>query len=250
MKRLPFLDALRGVLALVVVASHAANCWGVRVLEPAASIAVGGFFAMSGYVLARAWDGDVLGFVARRIVRLWPVYAVCLVVAAGMLGRLPTVAERVWWPAGRVASDGRWLVDLMPDPPAWSLYVEAWAALVLPLLFVVARTKAGAAVMLVVWVVLGVRVHMLAPGLFFAAGVAATCWPVRWPEVRWRPVLWLGKVSFSLYLSHDVLLRSLGPWWGLALCLPVAWGLWWAVERPSIAWSRRVRVPMVRRVVA
>jgi peptidoglycan/LPS O-acetylase OafA/YrhL len=77
------------------------------------------------------------------------------------------------------------------------------------------------------------------PVLFMAAGVAASTFPLRLPQDVPAPLLWLGRVSYSLYLSHAVVLAALGPL-GVVLVLPVAWALWWAVERPSILWSRRV----------
>ena len=80
------------------------------------------FFAMSAHVLTRAWDGHFVTFLARRIVRLWPVYAVCLVAGGTLLWRMPAWSEFVWYP---VASS-------LSDPPSWSLCVEAWAMLFTP----------------------------------------------------------------------------------------------------------------------
>ena len=65
------------------------------------------------------------------------------------------------------------------------------------------------------------------------------------------PLLWLGKISYSLYLVHLSVLLSL--FYGLGSLLPLsavillvppasifaAWVFWWAVEQPSLAWSRR-----------
>lgn len=43
-------------------------------------------------------------------------------------------------------------------------------------------------------------------GLLVAAAVA---WGDRWPGLTSRPVLWLGTLSFSLYLTHEPLIVSL-----------------------------------------
>ena len=57
------------------------------------------FFAMSGFVLARAYDGRPLAFVVRRVIRLWPLYAVCMVVGYAIIPhRLPSAAVMVWYP--------------------------------------------------------------------------------------------------------------------------------------------------------
>ena len=59
---------------------------------------------------------------------------------------------------------------------------------------------------------------------------------------------WLGKISYSLYLSHWLILtlawRAFGPEVGGMIAFPIAlavgWLVWWAVERPSVWASRRI----------
>lgn len=234
-QRLAALDATRGVLALVVVASHTAAAAGGSWMVGPSHVAVLVFFMMSGYVLARADDGHYGLFLLRRALRLWPLYAVCIVGGHALLRHdLPTVRELLWWPDGTP-------VPGMVDPPAWSLYIEAWATPVLPAMFALSRRRAGS-VLLLAGLVLAVA---FGPGqsffaLMFAIGVAAARLPLRWPDRMPAPLLWLGKVSYSLYLSHDVLLHACGPIVGLALALPMAWALWRVVEQPSIRWSRTV----------
>lgn len=81
---------------------------------------------------------------------------------------------------------------------------------------------------------------------------------VTWSPLRgfleWRPVHWLGAISFSLYLVHEpiiVTVRHLLPHAHIALvfavavaaAILVAWGFYHAVERPatrlSQSWKRR-----------
>ncbi len=240
-RRLHALDALRGVLALVVAASHVVKAQvGRDVLALPAGVAVALFFVMSAYVLALAYDGRYVPFLVRRFVRLWPVYAVCILAGHALRGGLPSLAEVVLWPGAIALGPG------MVDPPAWTLYIEVAVTPLLPLLFWIAgRGRAAVLAMALAGFALGAldaRLFFLA---FFALGVVGAVFPPRWPERMPAPLPWLGRVSYSLYLSHAVVLSAamlplgragIAP--GALAMLPVARLLWRFVERPSIAWSR------------
>jgi peptidoglycan/LPS O-acetylase OafA/YrhL len=78
--------------------------------------------------------------------------------------------------------------------------------------------------------------------------------------LEWRPLVWLGKVSYSLYATHFIVIYSLTSglfmlftqWWGyklsavvaMAVSLPVMLALAWVfqkyIEAPSIRWAGRV----------
>ncbi|SFU90408.1 Peptidoglycan/LPS O-acetylase OafA/YrhL, contains acyltransferase and SGNH-hydrolase domains [Methylobacterium sp. 174MFSha1.1] len=82
--------------------------------------------------------------------------------------------------------------------------------------------------------------------------VLALEWPVMRRVLMLPVLLWLGRISYSLYLTHVVLLEGLKT--GLSGLLPVpvivalaiptalllAEGLYEFVEKPSIAWARRI----------
>jgi peptidoglycan/LPS O-acetylase OafA/YrhL len=241
-QRLESLDALRGILACIVVAHHALEFAGLPSLSSviASNLAVVGFFVMSGHVLARSYDGHALAFVARRLVRLWPVYAVCVIAGYAALGRLPPPLELLWWP---ISPFDR---PTIVDKPDWTLYCEVWAAPLMPAMFWVAARHRGAALAMAAGsfalVLLDARLFPL--GLF-AAGIAASRFALHLPVRAPGWALSLGRVSYSLYLSHWVVMnvaaRLLGPA-GIVVALlavfPVAWALWRWVERPSIGWSR------------
>lgn len=68
-----------------------------------------------------------------------------------------------------------------------------------------------------------------------------------------RPVLWLGLVSFSLYLTHEIVLlafvyptgaNTIALLIAVAVCFPVAWIFYRLVEAPAHTWSRRVGLPI------
>lgn len=132
-------DGLRGVAAILVVAYHI----GARLhREPVAGgyLAVDFFFILSGFVLARAYDARLaaglapLRFVEMRIVRLYPLFAVGLLL--GLIAALAKIAVAAH-PAltlPHVARDFGIEALMLPSPfgmelfnlnsPAWSLLCE------------------------------------------------------------------------------------------------------------------------------
>jgi len=239
MARVRALDALRGILALVVVADHVMWILGSTALVEAARWAVIAFFVMSGYVLARSYDGAPLAFVVRRLVRLWPVYAVCILAGHLLIRTMPIAGEFLWWPSVLTA-------DPPADPPAWTLYLEAWATFFLPTLFWLGSKGRIIALMLspasLAFTLIDPRLWFVA---LFAAGSAAAQFNIPWPSRIPAPAVWLGKISYSLYLSHWICIgacvAALGPFGaalGVALTFPVAWCVWRWIEMPSIKLSR------------
>jgi hypothetical protein len=115
MKRIHALDGLRGVLALVVVVRHIDLIAGIRdgLFWPF-QVAVWAFFAMSAMVLVRGYDGNYCTFPARRAVRLWPVYFVCLVALRRGLGRSDDAGASLVRPSRTVADDRN--LSALADP--------------------------------------------------------------------------------------------------------------------------------------
>lgn len=306
--RLPALDGLRGVAALVVVVTHAlltdarwATSWlGVPANAGRAAVMV--FFVLSGYVLVRpfvagrgkAWRV----YYPARMVRLYlPVWG-ALVFAAALAALVP-----------RVGGTGNWWLDFQAVPatwrtlvehgtlwapgeflnPLWSLKWEVAFSLLLPLYVAAARrarrwlpgaflvlgvVHAGAWVagveavayltvfgfgsLLAVsprvsgsrwWVAgsVGAVVALTANLLpLQVAGatllVASVLWCARVGEAfSAPPLLWLGRVSFSLYLVHVPVILALYAAGGAAvslvagvpLSLVVAVGAFRLVEGPA-----------------
>jgi peptidoglycan/LPS O-acetylase OafA/YrhL len=137
--RLYTLDAMRGIAAILVVLYHF-NGHGSRPV-PGGYLAVDFFFALSGFVLAQAYERPlrhglaVRDFMMRRIVRLYPMFILGVGLAAGkamaqiagdvpnamtstqVVGVLMTEALMLPSPIGNGS--------LFPlNGPAWSLFLE------------------------------------------------------------------------------------------------------------------------------
>lgn len=234
------LDGIRGVAALTVFVVHCFDYNGVDIsfggwFHPGIW-AVWIFFALSGCVLAPAYRGPFIGFMAKRFVRLWPLYAVCM--AAGMLltGAVPPWTRFLWWPMMNAGAP-----DAI-DPPAWSLHIEWWAMFAMPL---IALARRGLIEMLLLIAASLALVFILSPwciyGIFFAAGA----WASRFhPRARWlenAAAAWLGRISYPLYLSHYLVLEDCGlPLWAaIPAAVATAHILTVTVEQWSILASRR-----------
>lgn len=239
--RISAVDGLRGVLALVVVAWHATPN-GPAWMLMLANLAVTLFFVVSGYVLARGWNGRFGLFLARRLVRLWPVYALCLGAGYLIAGQPPVLSEFLWFPL--IGANTRPFID----PPVWSLFLEVWT---MPFMLLIVWAGAGriwrAGAVMGGLIAASHFVPQLGVGVLFVAGAYFSRSEFRNRLLESWPLQALGRISYSLYLSHWLVIalamRLMGPWGG-AMALPavlvVAAGLWWGVERPSIAASRRL----------
>lgn len=136
--RFQSLDGLRGIVALVVVATHAGRMFAGHFRVSHGYLAVDFFFLLSGFVLTHAYgerlrDGLAFGvFLKLRMIRLYPLAA--LGVAIGALdfmfiqtGRNAQIGPAIidgllLYPTASAPTAGFSLWPL--DPPTWSLFWE------------------------------------------------------------------------------------------------------------------------------
>lgn len=168
-----------------------------------------------------------------------------------MNGMFPILPELVWWPTDRFSH-----LDLT-DKPVWTLYIEAWATPLLPMLVRLARTNRSVA-LLVAGLVLSVASgnKTILYFVFFALGVAGAQFSLRFSANVPAWSRWLGKTAYSQYLTNWLVLiafnRVLGVW-GVIPAVPAIFlttlAVWWAVERPSIALSHKAAraLPILQR---
>jgi len=151
MKHIPVFDGLRGILALWVVLFHVFTISG-HFVHPAidGQHAVTVFFALSGFVIAKlAFERreHCIVFITRRFFRLFPVYAVCLIIASFFLflGVMPTtfkVEQALPHTISHISMlHGLVPPIILPDAekailnPAWSVSVEWQFYILAPILF-------------------------------------------------------------------------------------------------------------------
>jgi peptidoglycan/LPS O-acetylase OafA/YrhL len=211
---IPF-DGLRAVLVMAVMAHHVE--WTLGDTTPifeAGWLPVDGFFVLSGFLIANAllreFDArgtiDIAGFVARRLLRLYPA----LVTVLAVIGVLAVVADDrpfddVWPSLASAASLGhnfnyRSVSPLLTEVgPYWSLGIELQFYVVFPIVALALLTVRASRR---AWVVL----------LVAAIAMSAT----------WRAALGVERFPDS-YLWTHVRLDSIT--WGVLIALAAQWGL-------------------------
>jgi peptidoglycan/LPS O-acetylase OafA/YrhL len=86
--------------------------------------------------------------------------------------------------------------------------------------------------------------------LVFIAAIRFHTWPL-FRFLNWRPVMFIGTLSYSLYLVHDVLLRAVARLWqhshawqravvSLAASIIAAWMIYVLVEKPCARLRKRL----------
>jgi peptidoglycan/LPS O-acetylase OafA/YrhL len=148
-KRYITLDAMRGIAALFIVARHFSGLHGAS--DPQFSfLAVDLFFLLSGFVLSFSYDGRFAAgmtrttFLMKRIIRLYPLYLLGISVGIA-IGLSDTIRNRAGAPSlGAFLTQALTGLAILPSPtwhsrpdtfplliPAWSLFLELYAANIL-----------------------------------------------------------------------------------------------------------------------
>jgi peptidoglycan/LPS O-acetylase OafA/YrhL len=133
------LDGMRGVAALLVVLRHTTRFFGDFGFQES-YLAVDIFFAMSGIVLANAYEQRLKAgqfaktFAWIRLVRLYPLYALGLAISVLALA-LGADPEKARWLSWSLPLAILLLPNLLPftgtstfplNGPSWSLFMELW----------------------------------------------------------------------------------------------------------------------------
>lgn len=253
------LTAIRGIAALAVVMFHLAGNmpgpWPAAFAHGQFGVDV--FFVLSGYILTAVYADmtahEIGRFWLNRVARIFPLHLVVLAALAvgtltllrsGVATRDPGFFDPYTLPYHASLTFVWFGLPVGWNAPAWSLCVEWAAYLLFPAwLFSVRRLTPGLAgalcVLLAATAVFQLTSHgpavtggaAMARGLSeFALGTALrlavfpagcvralTCagdWLLDWP-----PLVWLGRISYSIYLLHAPLLmvwKKAAPSMGMA----------------------------------
>jgi peptidoglycan/LPS O-acetylase OafA/YrhL len=243
-RRYQALDGARGIAAIAVLTTH----WD-RLLTPivfaGAQRAVDLFFMMSGFVLALNYDHrlgrtmSVRDFMARRVIRLWPMQAVgtaltIVGVALALLIHAPlswtwetlllfAACNLLFLPGPPVQSIGFTLFPL--NIPMWSLFWEVAANAV----YAALRPLLGSALLLAI--TLGSAAALLASIITYGSAAGGWDWP-SFPQGVLRVTFgfFFGVLLFRLHRDGRVSL-PVPPWIALVAIVAVLW-------IPTIAGSR------------
>lgn len=248
-KRFATLDGMRGAAAIAVMIFHAGSAGGVS--APSGYLAVDLFFALSGFVLAHAYeprlrDGMPLReFINLRVARLYPMYLVGTLVGAAFATTHPSAFLFLPHHNSNALFPGNVVM--------WSLLFELGANIMFAAFALRCGWKAIAAVLAVsgamlLWAALG-PLGSLSHGAYwettwlgiprtlfsFTIGVALCRAHARWGLRRVAAAGWLLPLALLGLLSAAT---EAAPWWEL-LCV--------AALFPALVWlGARWEAPKAR----
>ena len=154
------------------------------------------FFVISGYVLTRSWNGNFPAFLVRRFFRLWPVYALSLAVGGYMIGKAPPLSFYFWYPFEGIHG------DIPYNPVMWSLFVEAWSALFMPIIVWIGQRSTPTAIAITALTAVQFVSKDVSYGAYFILGSYLSKFTFDEKYFSGAFTQWLGKISYSLYLTH------------------------------------------------
>src|SRR6266496_3595233 len=272
-------EAMRGVAALSVVCGHAVSVRpdmvGPGLAGGALTILASGvdiFFVISGFIIATtaAAQRDPLNFAFRRAVRIYPVYWLVLLAAFVSSSWIELSPEER--PALDFGLIFAWTYPNWYLGPAWSIAFElhfyAAVAAILGIAYLLRsgglrfsrRNLAISAGLFVAgwyWIFVHgsadpqfarVPTYGLAAGLLIHAVVSAEI-----EGQSFSPILqWFGKISYSLYIVHYLVMKWIVNFTGLwllstagtiiasiLLSIGLAAALHIIIEAPLISWGRK-----------
>jgi peptidoglycan/LPS O-acetylase OafA/YrhL len=236
------LTSLRGIFALMILIYHTLEI-GFGIYQPILSYGVEGFFGLSGFLLYKIYSKNFnkKKFIVRRIFRIIPLYAFCVAVF--------------------------YLSAITKFTPLWSIYTEEmFYFIALPLII---KYKPSTKLILtlgvlselarVIFFVIPEGVYQanlnpiwyyyaLLPFQFlpFAIGIAIARqniqtkpWMIKADKILGNRVLmFLGLISYGVYMVHVPMLGWFGPWVGIVATFALATTTYFTFEKGCIQFAR------------
>ncbi|MBE1561324.1 acyltransferase family protein [Nonomuraea africana] len=229
MSRLAWLDALRGIGAVAVLAEHMLP-WVIPSLRPywfnLGMYGVLVFFLVSGYIIPTSLErrGDVGGFWVGRVFRLYPLYLTVIALVMATSWWMP-IRQEVPRDSSSIATHATMLQDVLGTGAVvdtmWTLSYEMVFYLLVTTLFVIGVHRRSGSI------AIGFGVAAVASGLLMAAAPIA---PGAWPSWLSFAVFFAGlaclitgrfRTAATYVLGAGALalliLSSRVPWFGLAI---------------------------------
>jgi peptidoglycan/LPS O-acetylase OafA/YrhL len=241
--RLDWIQALRGIAALLVALTHARyNLYGTKMQQTAehvllpAAMGVDLFFLVSGFIMVYTTvrsDGSLLyaaDFMVKRFARVWPVYAVIVVIAMIVYAYIGNPAT----PIGDVA---RSLVFLpvdprrppffnLPYPVGWTLNFEFYFYVVFAVSLLAGKFRWLAFFGWMAFTLLAIPYFVsgslsLSPQHDYHIGIPSIDQIV-------NPIIWdfVAGVGIGLLYLHQPAIRSRALGWSLVVAT-IGFAIWW-----------------------
>ncbi|GAA3468222.1 acyltransferase family protein [Nonomuraea roseola] len=245
LSRLAWLDALRGIGAVAVVAEHMLP-WVIPSLRPywfnLGMYGVLVFFLVSGYIIPTSLErrGDVGGFWIGRVFRLYPLYLTVIALVMATSWWMP-IRREVPRDSSSIAAHATMLHDVLGTGAAvdtmWTLAYEMVFYLLVTTLFVIGVHRRSGPI------AIGFGAAAVVSGLLMAAAPIA---PGPWPSWLAFAIFFAGLAclisgrlrTVAAYVMGAgalalLVLSSRVPWFGLAILAVMFAGT--AIQR----WERR-----------
>ena len=216
MKRILEFDAIRGLAALAIIVNH---IWFPSVVPLTAGVYL--FFVLSGFLITSIIIKNLhkpnflIAFYGRRSLRIWPIYYIALIVVIifNFISPGPEPLEGLPYFLTYTQNIQEYWFGIAPPfihgfQHTWTLAIEENFYLFWPLLIYVFGPLAILSLGTPVW---AASFKLFSINVFFFATVGlinlhAGAWCLK--PLRWPALVYLGEISYGLYLYHYIILCS------------------------------------------
>ncbi len=219
------LDGIRGILAIMVMLSHMIGSFvGWTSIRPfsGAYLCVVYFFIMSGFVLTYAHSsGSFFKYLLTRFARLWPLHLISTLlmvliyyynakhgyyVSSGDVFSTLTITKNLLFLHGMYWNDFQLI-----NEPSWSISIEFWCSLLIPLIFIKLNIFTRTVIASVIFVFMWSKFSSGIPPSFLTAVLSMLVGSLCFSITQTSPFLSIIKERFtSLFITVAVVASIIG----------------------------------------